>query len=197
LHLVLLSCAAAMAPHAHADIVRVRESTFNAFVDRLQPIPITGRYSFEVVIDAGPLGRHRVTVCNSAYGGFVQNLRFSIRPNAVQVTGTAVVGWCGLTFNAAINATGNAYYNTSDDTVRLALSSARVRPSFNIAGYNVVLPVVIDVAQTLNVPPLPIGPALIGFQTTRGARYLRMEPQNVTLVKRTGFVELEADVQFR
>ena len=186
-----------MAPAADADIVRVRESTFNAFVDRLQPIPITGRYAFEVTIDAGPFGRHRMTLCNSAYGGFVQNLRFSIRPNGVQVTGTAVVGWCNLTFTGVINATGDAFYNTSDDTVRLTLSSARVRPSFNLAGNNVALPVVIDIAQTLTIPALPIGPALIGFQTTRGARYLRMEPQNVRLVKRTGLVELEADVQFR
>jgi hypothetical protein len=197
LHAAVLLHAIAAPLLAQADIVRVRESTFNAFVNRLQPIPITGRYAFRVTIDAGPFGRHTITLCDSAYSGVVQNLRFIIQPNTVQVVGETVFSWCNLGFTGGVSATGNISFRSSDDTVRLTFSSARVRPSFRLFGNNVALPVTIDIAQTLNIPPLPIRPALVGFQTRNGAHYLVMEPQDVQLVKHAGFVELETNVVFR
>jgi hypothetical protein len=194
---VLVAACLCTAAPGTAETIHVRTSTFNKFIARIEPIPFSGRYRFRVTIDTFIFGKHVVTLCDSPYRGTVNGLRFVIVPGVVQVTGRAGFTWCNLGFDGAVTGTGRVYYNNGDDTVRLAFSSAAVRPSFKFLGFNVTLPVTVNIAPTLDIPPLPIRPALIGLRTPDGARYLRMTPANTTVSAQAGYVELKSEVRFR
>lgn len=197
----LLALVTVPAPVSAADgTVKVYDSTFNEFAAAIQPLQVTGHYNFGITIDLGLFGRHRITICSSDYAATVSALRFRINPNNAIVDGSITASWCGLTFTSSLLTTGNIFYNQADQTVRFSFGGTNIQPCFTISfmgiPFTMCVPVQINVGPTFNVPPLPVRTALISFESTGGARRMRMTPRNVTLVKRAGYIELQSDVSF-
>ena len=177
--------------------IRVNASTFNQFLGVLQPIAFSGRYRLRTTIDAGILGRHTITWCDSAYAGFVTGLTIDINSSRIRALGDVAFSWCGLSFGAPgreLTAIGDLTYQAANDTLRLRFSSAVVRPTFNVLGNVIQLPVSVDVGPMLNIPPFPIGRTVVAFEMPGGARSLLMEPVNVGVAKGAGFVTISTDV---
>lgn len=190
------------------SIIKIYESTFNDFARAIEPALISGHYTFSITIDAGWFGKHTFTICDSDYTARVSGLDFDITPGSVDVEGDVTVDWCGLSFSSSqLDATGNVYYSSSDKAVRFSFSSANVQPCFTInvdigwlgfhESFTVCLPLNINIAPTLNIPPVPIGTSIIYFETAGGPRQLYIQPRNVSLIKRGGYVELQSDVSIR
>jgi hypothetical protein len=76
----------------------------------------------------------------------------------------------------------------------VSTSPTAIQPRFNVLGQNIALPFTIDVAPSLTLPPIPVVTGLVYFETSRGIVDLRVSPQNVTLSKRNGYVEIQGDV---
>lgn len=186
-------------PPEAADTVRIYASTFDKFVNSI-PLQATGRYKFQVTINLGLLGRHKITVCDSNYTAIVSGMKFAIAPSNVRADGDLSATWCGLSFGGKVSSTGNIYYASGDKTVRFDFWSAAVQPSFtvNVFGFTftVRLPMHVNVAPTLEIPPLPVRSTRISFETADGPRNLYMTPHDVTLVKRDGYIELDSNVSF-
>ena len=187
-------------PASAADgTVRVYEATFNDFTNAIKPITVTGHYKYSITIDAGLFGEYSVTICNSDYKATVSGLTFSITPSGVTVDGNVDVDWCHLSFSSSeLDASGNIFYSYADQAVRFYFYSASVQPCFPVdtplGSRNVCLPVHINIAPTLNIPPLPIRPSVISFETASGPKQLFLKPRNVSLVKQNGYIELQSDV---
>jgi hypothetical protein len=177
-------------------LIKVYESTFNEFIDAVEPIQVTGRYKLSVTVDLWILGTHTITLCDSSYTATVSDLDFDITSANVQSDGDVNASWCGFSFGADVDATGDIYYYNPDHTVRFNFTSASIQPSFNAFGYTVWLPVHINIAPTLNIPPVRVGTALIYYESAAGQRQIYMDPQNVTVQKRNGYIELQSDVSF-
>ncbi|MDH3514468.1 MAG: hypothetical protein OEM83_06305 [Gammaproteobacteria bacterium] len=194
---------ATASPVASAETVRIYTSTFNEFSNAILPVTLTGRYKLTFTIDLGWLGRHTITLCNSAYSATVSTLTFGISTSAVTAGGKVSARWCNITFgDSQLSATGNVYYSAGDDNVHFTFTSASVKPCASIRfsaidqTLTVCLPVSINVAPTLNIPPLAIGIAVISHGSPTGQRAVFMTPNNISLVKRNGYLEFQTDVSF-
>ncbi len=190
------------------SVIKVYESTFNDFARAIEPARIEGHYTFSITIDAGWLGTHTFTICDSDYTAIVSGLGFNITPGSVTAEGDVGVDWCGFDFSSSqLSATGNVYYSSADKAVHFSFSSANVQACFSIdvdigwldfhRTFTVCLPVNINIAPTLNIPPMPIGTSIVYFETAGGSRRLYLQPRNVSLVKRGGYVELQSEVSIR
>jgi hypothetical protein len=194
----LILAAAVHAPStAAADaVVRVNASTFNQLMSALNPIPFSGRYAFRTTVDLGIFGRHTITWCDSGYAGRVDGLVIDITSSRIRAQGDVSFSWCGLNFGAPgkeLTATGNVVYRSSDQTLRLNFSSVTVRPTFNLLGNIITLPLPVNLSGMLNVPALPMRPVGIAFQTSAGTHVLGMRPTNVDVDLGAGFVTVSSD----
>jgi len=86
------------------------------------------------------------------------------------------------------------FYRSSDRSVVTTINPTNIQPVLNVAGFQVPLPVHINVAPSLAVPAIPILGGQVVFETAAGSRTLNMQPTGVTLNKRSGFLELQANV---
>ncbi len=173
--------------------LRVEESTFNEFVDSMQPIPITGQYRFTTTIDLGILGRHTITWCNSAYTGNIDGLEFDINSARIAAQGDVAVTWCNIGFGgpgSELSATGDVFYNAANSTLNFTFSSTSFQPSINAFGFVIRLPFSINIAPTFNIPPFRIGSTSLSFRTADGRRFVRVTPVNVSAVKYNGYIQL-------
>ena len=196
-----LSCLLALGtrPAGASDAnINVYESTFNRFANALQPITMTGHYTFRISVDTW-FGEASVKICSSDWTATVTGLAFHVSPDRVTVDGRVDVSWCDVSFsNSQLGGSGNVYYSAADKAVHFSFYSASVQPCLSIdAGpfgtLDVCLPVTISVQPTLNIPPLPIRPSLVHFETASGPKQLRLDPRNVSLTKQSGYVQLRSD----
>ena len=77
------------------------------------------------------------------------------------------------------------------------MNSTDIQPEFHIPGYTVPLPIHINVAPALSLPPIPVTTAVFSFETARGPESLFLTPTQIQLAKRDGYLELRADVDLR
>ncbi len=193
---VMVAAVHAPSTPAADAVVRVNASTFNQFMSALNPIPFSGRYAFRTTVDLGIFGRHTITWCDSGYAGRVDGLVIDITSSRIRAQGDVSFSWCGLNFGAPgkeLTATGNVVYRSSDQTLRLSFPSVIVRPTFNLLGHIIVLPVPINLSGMLNVPAIPVRPVGIAFQTSSGTHVLGMRPTNVDVDLGAGFVTVSSD----
>lgn len=178
------------APAADATVF-IYTATLNAMASAVSPITITGRYKYTI-----GSGIFKTTICDSAYTIDVTGLSFSIAPTAVTADADVSGRWCGVGFSGDLDATGNISYRASDDTVRFNFSSASVQPYFTVFGYKIWLPIHVSIASTLNIPPMHIGVARLSHETAAGSRLVTMRPSDISLVKRSGYLEMQTNLSF-
>ncbi len=183
----VLSLAFTAAPLAAQDgTVKVYESTFNELAGRIEPLVLTGHYAW----GCGFWG----CICDSDWTATVTQLSFGITTAQATLTGRVDAQWCGLSFNSTLNTTGDVTYSAGQNAILVTVNPTSIQPCFRILWANVCLPVWITVSDTMNLPPIPVGIAYFGFETARGTDTLRMTPSNISLLKRNGYVELQANV---
>lgn len=189
-------------------VVRIYESTFNELAAALEPIRFRGHYTFQPqVCTDWPWGRSCVStrVCESDWTADVTHLRFAITPAKVRVTGRVSARWCGASFNAPLETTSNVWHAPFVATVpgvppqqlgaiRVAVAPTQIQPAFSVLGYDVRLPIRINVAPSLSLPAIPIVAGVFRFETARGPHSLRLSPTYLYLARRQGHFELQADV---
>ncbi|HEY7647913.1 MAG TPA: hypothetical protein VID04_02820 [Methylomirabilota bacterium] len=192
LALLLLALAPAAA-RAQGGTVRVYQATFNELASRIQPLTMSGRYRLQFTAQTW-LGPVTWTVCDSAWSATVTQLSFSITPGAATLNGRVDATWCNLAFNSNLAMNVDVRYEPQQKLVYVSTSPTAIQPRFNVLGQNIALPFTIDVAPSLTLPPIPVVTGLVYFETSRGIVDLRVSPQNVTLSKRNGYVEIQGDV---
>lgn len=188
--LVLVVGIAATSPSVAQDsTVRVFDSSLNKLADRVQPVTSRGMHRASMFVFGS-----EVTLCYSPYSATVTQLRFTTSPANVQITGRVDARWCNLNFSSALSTTADVTYDAGQRAIVVRIGPTNVQPRFNILGLNFALPISINVAPSLTIPPLPVGVAQIGFQGVRGPVTLRFQPQNVSLVRRSGYLQLQSDI---
>ena len=191
--------------------VQVYESTFNEFADAIEPLVFSGDYKFKVCTWLPVVGTSCTTICSSDWTAKVNSLRFKITPTKVDVAGKVHAQWCGVSFDAELETTadvsyvrsvvlpgrGNFLFNQglqSHEGIRVTVNPTDIQPVFHLLEYEVKLPFHIDVAPSMTLPTIPVGTALLSFETAAGPQDLRLSPSHVALVKRNGSLELQARV---
>jgi hypothetical protein len=191
--------------------VQVYESTFNEFADAIEPLVFSGDYKFKVCTWLPVVGTSCTTICSSDWTAKVNSLRFKITPTKVDVAGKVHAQWCGVSFDAELETTadvsyvrsvvlpgrGNFLFNQglqSHEGIRVTVNPTDIQPVFHLLEYEVKLPFHIDVAPSMTLPTIPVGTALLSFETAAGPQDLRLSPSHVALVKRNGSLELQAQV---
>jgi hypothetical protein len=193
---MILGClAAGIARTATAQdgTVRIYDSALNELADKIEPLQLSGHYKFEVSVNT-LLGRASVTICESDWTAEVKQIAFTTTTAQIGVTGQVTARWCNANFSSNLNTTGNAVYNSSQRAIRLTVNPTSIQPVISVFGYQVALPVYINVAPSLTIPPIPVGIGLLSFETTGGTKTVSIAPTNVSLSKRAGYLELQANV---
>ncbi len=178
---------------AQANVLRINDAALNALAGRIEPLVVTGRYNFQVTVWT-PFGPATISICDSNYTARVTQIRFATTPQQITVTGTVSATWCNASFSGNLNTTGNAFYRASDRSIVTTINPTSIQPTLNVLGYVVALPIHINVAPALAVPPIPVQGGQVVFETASGPKTVAMLPTGVTLTKRTGYLELQANV---
>lgn len=169
--------------------VKIFDSSLNKLANRVQPAVVRGTHKASVWIFG-----LEVTLCYSPYTVTVSQLQFTTSPANIQITGRVDARWCNLNFNANLNTTANAIYSSNQRAIVVVVNPTSIQPRFNILGVDFGLPIFINVAPSLTIPPLHIGVAELGLQGVHGPVTLRLQPQNVSLLRGSGYLELQSDV---
>lgn len=169
--------------------VHVYDAAFDEMAGRIEPIEMSGRYAYRVGV-----GWMTVTICDSAWSARVTHLAFHVTPTGIQITGTVSARWCNASFSAPLKTTGDVVYDAAQSVIRVTVNPTSIQPRVSVLGYQVRLPVTIDVAPALTIPPLPIGIGWLVVQTPNGEERVAVMPRNLTLTKLAGYVELRGDV---
>ena len=188
---VLLVLIMATPVRAQDGTVKVYESAFNQLASRIQPVQLTGHYSW----GCGFWG----CVCDSDWTATITQLSFSITPAQLTLSGQVSAQWCGLSYSAPVNATGNVTYSQPQNAILITMNQTTISPCFPIllffgAPVPVCVPVGINIAGMMNLPPIPVGFAQVRLESARGNEYLRLVPSNISLQKRNGYIELQSTV---
>ena len=174
--------------------VRVYSSAFNALAAQIEPLTFNGHYTYQYCHWLPLVGTQCVTVCSSDWSATVDQVKFSITPAQITVAGHVAAHWCGVGFGSDLSTTAQATYSPLVNGVVVTVSPTSIQPKFSVGGYDVGLPVHIDVGSSLSVPPIPITTAMFAFDTAEGPQTLRLTPSDVTLTKASGYLELQANV---
>jgi len=174
-------------------VVRVYNSAFNALAAQVEPLNLNGHYKYEYCHWL-PGGTQCVTICSSDWNATVDHLNFNITPSHVTLAGHVTAHWCGAGFTSDLSTTAQTTYSPLVNGIVVTVNPTSIQPKFSVAGHDVALPVHIDVAPSLSLPPFPIATAMFGFDTANGPQTLRLTPSNVTLTKASGYFELRANV---
>jgi hypothetical protein len=193
-----------------AVVVRVYESTLNRLADAVGPLTYTGHYTFSVTVCV-PLTNlcGSTQICDSDWTATVRQLRFAITPAAINITGTVDASWCGVSFGSELKTTADVVLQTGivfvpgtahvalppQESLVLTVSPTSIQPEFDVQGYTVKLPIHINVAPALALPPIPLSPALVSINTATGLAQLHLSPSQVAVVKRDHCVELQSTMQ--
>jgi hypothetical protein len=187
--------------------VRVYESLLNKIASRLEPLRMNGRYHFEAGCTCVPLvGCGCVVSVTCDWTARVNDLNLSIRPARIRITGNLHATWCDIPFSAPVETTADVEYVTrmapvggprggwgTKDLVRVRVNPTSIQPRFTISGYVAKLPIHINVAPSFSWR-LPVDTALLAFENAGGVQRLRLSPTQVSLIKRNGYLEMQAQV---
>jgi hypothetical protein len=176
-----------------SGVVKVYDSTFNALAAKLEPLNFNGHYTYQIC-HWFPWGTSCATICESNWSARVTQLHFGITAAAVHISGHVDANWCGASFSAPLDTTANATYSLSDSAILITVNATSIQPRFHIMGYDVSLPVHMNVAPALTLPPIPVTTALFRFETAEGPQELRLTPLGISLTNRDGYIELQAHV---
>jgi hypothetical protein len=102
--------------------------------------------------------------------------------------------WCNLNVSSTLTTTADAIYSPDQRAVIVRVNPTSVQPHFNLFSLDIALPVFVNVAPSLTVPPVPIGATQLSLQGVRGPLTLRLRPHNVTLVRGNGYLEVQSDL---
>jgi hypothetical protein len=191
--------------------VRVYEAAFNEFADAIEPLVFKGHYTKKTCTWLPVFGNSCTTICSSDWTAKVDGLRFNITPTKVKVTGKVNAQWCGVSFDAELETSADVAYMRSivlpgrghvpfnqgmqsHEGIRVTVNPTDIQPVFHVLEHEVELPFHIDVAPAMSLPTIPVGTALLSFETAAGPQDLRLSPSHVALVKRNGSLELQAQV---
>jgi hypothetical protein len=175
--------------------IKLYASALNEVGEKIEPVVFAGRYRFRTCsCIPGTSICDCLNICNSDYTARVTRLRFAIGAERVRVTGRVDARWCGASFDAALETTANVAYRSAHRAILVDVGPTNVQPVFHVAGYEVKLPLRINVAPALTLPPIPVATGLVHFETGQGPRSLRLSPSHVTLAQRDGHLELQAHV---
>ncbi len=195
-------------------VLKVYESAFNELADKVEPIQFKGHYAYKACTWT-PFGTQCTTICSSDWTAKVKDLRFGISPARVRITGDVEAHWCNVGFNANLETSADVRAVTTlvvvpqlhpshgqpapgrfqgQTAIRVTVEPTSIQPVFRVSGYEVALPIHINVAPSLTLPPLPVSTASFHFETAEGPRALRLSPTHLAVVKRNGYVELQANV---
>jgi hypothetical protein len=188
--LLALTLAAAARASAQDGVVKLFDSSLNEFANRIQPMRMNGHHKATTFV--WPFGE--VTICDSDYTATVSQLTFATTPAAVTITGRVDATWCGVSVNSPLQTTANVSYSGPQRAILVSVNPTNIQPHVTVGPFNIPLPFHINVAPSLNIPPIPMASGLIFFQGAQGPVSLRVEPLNVSLLRRSGFLELQTDV---
>jgi hypothetical protein len=179
------------------SILRIYESTFNELAERIEPLRWSGNHKFKVCTLTNPITKkcvYRQTIYDCDYQARVTNLRFDITPSRILITGDVNAEWCGVSFDNKLETTASVTYSGASDAVRVTVNPTSIQPVLKLGGYEVPLPIHMNVAPSLTLPPFPISTGLFHFATAGGPIALRLSPSHVSVSRRDGYLELQAHV---
>jgi hypothetical protein len=178
--------------------VRIYESLLNKIAEEMEPLRMDGSYTFK----AGCTEFGCVVRKTCDWTARVDGLKLSVRPEGIRLTGDLSASWCDISFSAPVQTTGNVEYVThmpsaegvaTQSFVRIRVDPTDIQPRFPIAGYEAKLPIDINVAPSFSWR-VPVETALFAFENVGGVQRLRLTPTQVNLLKRNGYLELQAHV---
>jgi hypothetical protein len=174
--------------------VRVYNSAFNALAAQVEPLNFNGHYTYEYCHWLPVVGTQCMTICSSDWSATVDQLNFNITPSQVTIVGHVAAHWCGAGFTSNLSTTARTTYSPRANGIFVTVNPTSIQPKFSVAGYDVPLPVHINVAPSLSLPPIPIATTMFAFDTANGPQTLRLTPSDVTLTNASGYLELQANV---
>lgn len=188
-----------LAPTARGT-VRVYDSLLNKIADRLEPLRTNGRYQFKEGCTCLPLvGCGCAVSVTCDWTVRVDDLKLSVQPAGIRITGDLHARWCDIPFSAPVQTTADLEYLShptglgTNSLVRIRVNPTSIQPRFTISGYVAKLPVHINVAPSFSWR-VPVETAPFSFETSDGVQRLRLSPTQVNLIKRNGYLELQAQI---
>jgi len=189
-------------------ILRVYESTFNGLASAVGTLKLTGHYTYRVTACVpGTSICTSTEVCSSDWTATVTNLRFTISPSKIAVTGQGHASWCGVSTPFTLETTADVTKTSmllglpgraaprTEDAILVRVRPTDVQPVVNIPGYAVKLPIHFNVAPAFALPPIPLATSLVSFETAAGSRSLRLSPSQAAIAKRDHYLELQAGLR--
>ena len=189
-------------------ILRVYESTFNGLASAVGPLKLTGHYTYNVTACLPATSICGSTqVCESDWTATVTNLRFTISPSKIAVTGQGTASWCGVSAPFTLETVAEVTKTTlilglqgragtrTEDAILVSVRPTDVQPVLSIRGYSVTLPIHFNVAPAFALPPIPLATSLVSYETATGAHNVRLSPSQSTIVKRDHYVELQTGLK--
>jgi hypothetical protein len=175
---------AAQTPFAKDLSIKIDESTLNEVAAVIEPL------EFE--------GRHKEFFCDSNWKAEVKDLNFKITESGISVTGKITGSWCAglLTFKADLDTTGDLYYSTAEKSIIVFLHPSPVALKKEIDLWISTITVTlktIDASKYLNAEPIKVHNAKILFESGDDRDWLTIEPSDIALNVRNGFIEFESN----
>jgi hypothetical protein len=183
--------------------VRVYDSLLNKIAKQLEPLRRNGSYHYEAGCGCVPgLGCTCAVSVTCDWTVRVDDLKLSVQQAGIRVTGDLRANWCNIPFSAPVQTTANVEYVShmpsaeglaTKHFVRIRVQPTSIQPQFGISGYTAKLPVHINVAPSFSWR-VPVETASFAFENAGGVQSLRLTPTQVNVIKRNGYLELQAQV---
>jgi hypothetical protein len=182
--------------------VRVYDSLLNKIAKQLEPLRRNGSYQYKAGCTCvlGVCGCAVSVTCDWTVR--VDDLKLSVQPTRIRITGDLHASWCNIPFSAPVQTTANVQYVShmpsveglaTKSFIRISVNPTSIQPNFPISGYTAKLPIHINVAPSFSWR-VPVETASFGFENIGGLQSLRLSPTQVNLIKRNGYLELQAQV---
>lgn len=167
-------------------ILRVHESTLNEFLAAVEPLTYTGW--------------HEEFFCESDWEANVTHLSVDITLAEITLEADVDATWCDISFLGKLRGKGDVVRRLGVQAVEFIVESAEVTLSKRIdlwlTSVTVTLATV-DITPQLTLPPFPIRPWPLTFESGFVGDRLIATPANVFVEKRNGQILLTADVSVR
>jgi hypothetical protein len=194
-------------PAIGRGVIRVHESMLNELAKEVEPLRLSGHYEFKRGCGCVPgVGCGCAISVSCDWTARVRDIRFDIKPSGIEVRGEVRASWCDQSFDAVASTTAEIDYVRSvllaprggrprghEAWIAVRTSPTNIQPVFRIQGYEVKLPIRINVGPSMSWR-LPVSTGVLHTQTVDGMLPLRISPGAVSLVKRNGHLEVQAHV---